>query len=123
MTGQTDPRVLFAAERTLFAWNRTGISLMAFGFVVERFGLYMQLLGVQGGLGAQRHLSFVGGIGFILLGAFIEIYSVLQHRHFLATLHEMDIPLGYNTKAAMAINAVVGFMGVMLCLYLILGVL
>lgn len=123
MIGQTDPRVLFAAERTLFAWNRTGISLMAFGFVVERFGLYMQLLGVQGVLGAQRHLSFAGGIGFILLGAFIEIYSVLQHRHFLATLHEMDIPVGYNTKAAMAINAVVGFMGVMLCLYLVLGVL
>ena len=123
MTGQSDPRILFAAERTLFSWNRTGVSLMAFGFVVERFGLYMQLLGVQGVLGQQRHLSFIGGIGFILLGAFIEIYSVLQHRHFLTTLHEMDIPLGYNTKAAMAINAVVGFMGVMLCLYLVLGVL
>lgn len=123
MTGQSDPRILFAAERTLFSWNRTGVSLMAFGFVVERFGLYMQLLGVQGVLGQQRHLSFIGGIGFIVLGAFIEIYSVLQHRHFLTTLHEMDIPLGYNTKAAMAINAVVGFMGVMLCLYLVLGVL
>jgi putative membrane protein len=123
MIGQTDPRVLFAAERTLFSWNRTGISLMAFGFVVERFGLYMQLLGVQGGLGAQRHLSFIGGMGFILLGAFVEVYSVLQHRHFLTTLHEMDIPLGYNTKAAMGINAVVGFMGVMLCVYLVLGVL
>ncbi|PKN42657.1 MAG: hypothetical protein CVU60_04655 [Deltaproteobacteria bacterium HGW-Deltaproteobacteria-18] len=123
MIGQNDPRVLFAAERTLFAWNRTGISLMAFGFVVERFGLYLQLLGVQGALGAQRHLSFIGGIGFILLGAFIEIYSVLQHRHFLATLHEMDIPAGYNTKAAMVINAVVGGMGVMLCLYLVLGML
>lgn len=123
MTGQSDPRILFAAERTLFSWNRTGVSLMAFGFVVERFGLYMQLLGVQGVLGTQRHLSFIGGIGFIILGAFIEVYSVLQHRHFLTTLHEMDIPRGYNTKAAMAINAVVGFMGIMLCLYLVLGVL
>jgi putative membrane protein len=123
MTGQTDPRVLFAAERTLFAWNRTGLSLMAFGFVVERFGLYMQILGVQGVLGAQRHLSFIGGMGFILLGAFVEIYSVLPHVHFLATLHEMDIPVGYNTRAAMAINAAVGFMGVMLGGYLFLGVL
>jgi len=123
MIGRTDPRVLFAAERTLFAWNRTGISLMAFGFVVERFGLYMKLLGVHGILGAQRYLSFIGGMGFILLGAFIEVYSVLQHRHFLATLHELDIPAGYNTKAAMTINLAVGFMGVMLCVYLVLGLL
>jgi putative membrane protein len=48
---------------------------------------------------------------------------VLPHVHFLATLHEMDIPVGYNTRAAMAINAAVGFMGVMLGGYLFLGVL
>lgn len=121
MYSQSDPRVLFAAERTLFSWTRTGISLMAFGFVVERFGLYMQLLGVQGVLGVQRHLSFIGGLGFIILGAGVEIYSVLQHRHFLTTLEDMDIPSGYNTKAAMIINAVVGCMGLLLCGYLVLG--
>jgi len=37
MSNLNDPRVLFAAERTLFAWNRTSLSLMAFGFVIERF--------------------------------------------------------------------------------------
>lgn len=57
MIGQIDPRVLFAAERTLFSWNRTGSSLMAFGFVVERFGLSMQLLGVQGD---RAHRIFFG---------------------------------------------------------------
>ena len=31
-----DPRVLFAAERTLMAWSRTAAGLMAFGFVVDR---------------------------------------------------------------------------------------
>ena len=30
----TDPRVLFAAERTLLAWVRTGLALMGFGFLV-----------------------------------------------------------------------------------------
>jgi uncharacterized membrane protein YidH (DUF202 family) len=45
MSKLNDPRVLFATERTLLAWNRTSISIMAFGFVIERFGLFLQLTG------------------------------------------------------------------------------
>ena len=32
-----DPRVFFAAERTLLAWIRTALALMGLGFVVARF--------------------------------------------------------------------------------------
>jgi uncharacterized membrane protein YidH (DUF202 family) len=39
-----DPRVRFAAERTLLAWLRTGLALMGFGFVVARFGLFLREL-------------------------------------------------------------------------------
>ena len=38
MSDLNDPRVLFAAERTLLAWNRTAAGLMAFGFLVDRAG-------------------------------------------------------------------------------------
>lgn len=44
MTSFDDPRVLFAAERTLLAWQRPAIRLMAFGFVVERFGLFLRMV-------------------------------------------------------------------------------
>ena len=44
-----DPRVFFAAERTLLAWVRTGLTIMAFGFVVARFGLFLRLLAAQQG--------------------------------------------------------------------------
>jgi putative membrane protein len=43
--GDTDPRVYFAAERTLPAWIRTGIAMIGLGFVVARFGLLLRLLG------------------------------------------------------------------------------
>ena len=34
--------VYFAAERTLMAWVRTALSLMALGFVIDRFGLVLR---------------------------------------------------------------------------------
>ncbi len=37
-------RVHMANERTFLAWIRTSIGIMAFGFVVERFGLFVKQL-------------------------------------------------------------------------------
>lgn len=39
---QSSPRYYLAAERTFLAWIRTGVGLMALGFVLARFGLFLQ---------------------------------------------------------------------------------
>ena len=43
MPEQPDLRFLQANERTLLAWIRTGLTLMAFGFVVDRLSVWLQL--------------------------------------------------------------------------------
>jgi putative membrane protein len=121
MSDLNDPRVLFAAERTLMAWNRTAISLMAFGFVIERFGLFLQIVGREEVKLFQRHISFFVGIAFIVLASVVAMYSVHQHRCILKSLGPAEIPPGYNLHAGMVTNAIVGILGALLSIYLFRG--
>jgi putative membrane protein len=121
MSDLNDPRVLFAAERTLLAWNRTSISLMAFGFVIERFGLFLQIAGRQEVTVFERHISFFVGVTFILLASFLAAYSILQHIRILRTLKPAEIPSGYSLRMGIVTNAVVGLLGVVLSIYLSTG--
>src|SRR5271156_3896829 len=56
-----DPRIYFAAERTLLAWVRTGLTMMGFGFVVARFGFFLRELAAVPGAPPLRNSAFALG--------------------------------------------------------------
>jgi len=118
MSGLSDPRVFFAAERTLLAWNRTSLTLMAFGFVIERFGLFLHLLSPRQEIPLERGTSFWVGIAFILLGAYSAGAATVQYRKVLKALKPIDIPEDYNINGGVITNLLVAFLGLALVAYL-----
>src|SRR5271154_4403336 len=92
----SDPRFFFAAERTLLAWIRTGLTIMGFGFVVARFGLFLSLLAAQRMPSATpespSHFSSGIGIALVLIGAISMLFAAIQHRLFVASLPPDDLP-------------------------------
>ena len=121
MSDLNDPRVFFAAERTLLAWTRTGITLMGFGFVIERFGLFLYMFMAIEGKQWQRGASFWVGMCFILLGAIVELASVFQYRSLLKTLKPVEIPEGYWVHVGTLTNLVVATIGVAIIFYFFFG--
>lgn len=96
MSYLNDPRVFFAAERTLLAWQRTAIALIGLGFVIERFGLFLAMISA-GTRPTPRHgqASLLFGIIFLLLGSLVAAVSAWQFRHFVRELAAPEIPRGY----------------------------
>ena len=121
---ESDPRVFFAAERTLLAWLRTGLTIMGLGFVVARFGLFLELLSAQhqaAPVQAQSHPSAVLGVLFVVVGAIAILLATVQHRRFVSTLPKHDLPMSYSEAFAVVLSALVGVLGLLLAAYLVVS--
>lgn len=119
MSSLEDPRVLFAAERTLLAWNRTSLGLIAFGFLVERAGL-LQVPGMAPAA-APDALTFWIGLAFVAVGVVAAIFSSQQYATVLRTLTPAEFPRGYNPRWGMWINHLVALLGACLIVGLALS--
>ncbi len=90
---------------------------MAFGFVIERFGLFLHVLVQGGGDVLGRGISFWVGLIFILTGVVVSVLATVQYRRFVITLKPVEIPQRYWTHLGTLTNITVAGLGIALIIY------
>ncbi len=110
-----------AAERTLLAWVRTGLALMGFGFVVARFGLFLQeLQAVQKTLSGQSYgLSLWFGTALIAVGVIVNLFAGWQHARLVRDLDRGGATQARPAAPAVAIALFLALVGLAMTIYLI----
>jgi len=120
----SDRQVHMANERTFLAWVRTSIGIMAFGFVVEKFALFMKRLPIffekTGGYGtspASLRYSTVFGILLVAMGGAIGLLAFVRYKKVEREINEDTYrpSLLLDTLVAMGILTI----GVFLVFYMI----
>ncbi|MHB8615934.1 MAG: YidH family protein [Candidatus Acidiferrales bacterium] len=110
-----------AAERTFLAWIRTGLALMGFGFVVARFGLFLELLQAREP-GAGTHstgLSLWFGTALIGLGVIVDVASLWRHLHLVQALDRGETGVKRPSTLAISVALIMAAVGLAMAIYLI----
>ena len=89
-----------ANERTYLAWVRTSIAIMAFGFLIEKFEIFISYVGKA--VEDEKHfqsslLAELAGLSLFLVGILIIIVATLRffmHKEAI----EVDDTIPYSVK-------------------------
>lgn len=119
MISPGDPRVYFAAERTLLAWTRTGLGVIGLGFLMARFGLFLRMIRTSSGPPAGQFGSAIFGVGFVLLGAAVTAAAAWQHARFCRELAPADRPRSYSLRMSVWFAWTLAYAGFGLAVFLI----
>ncbi len=113
-------RVHMANERTFLAWIRTSVAVMAFGFVVEKFSLFVKQMAFYLGretVAPKAGYSSIIGILLVGLGVLMGVLAFFRYKSVERQIDEDSYRPSaiLNTMLALSIISV----GVFLVLYLV----
>ena len=111
-----------AAERTLMAWIRTCLSLISFGFGLDKIiaAINTSRLGNHGH--AQLSVRLVA-VAFVLTGILAMLAATLQHRQMLRRLRREDFVYREEPSIALATAISIALIGILALVLLLAGAL
>jgi uncharacterized protein (DUF302 family)/uncharacterized membrane protein YidH (DUF202 family) len=110
-----------AAERTVLAWIRTGIALMGLGFVLARFGLFLQEFNhLQPDFPVKSYgTSLWIGVALILMGVSVCLLSMFRHLRMLKQLETGESLYLRSPRLVIGVAVALVVLGLVMAGYLI----
>lgn len=101
-----------ANERTFLAWVRTGIAVIALGFVIEKFNLFVLALARTAGLGQSARLERLSGslgryegLAFIAGGIALIVLATTRFVRTTALIDDAKTHLARSIRAELIVSA------------------
>jgi inner membrane protein YidH len=110
-----------ANERTFLAWVRTAIAVMAFGFLVEKFDLFLEIAARSAGVHAPpggQLLANVAGLLLIALGGVTMVLAIVRFRKTSVAIDSDERRPGTGERMDVALAVLLAVLGAVLFVYL-----
>lgn len=118
-----------ANERTFLAWVRTGIAVIAFGFVIEKFNLFVLTVASVASPDAGHRLQFerlagplgrYDGLALILVGAGLIVVAALRFARTGRLLDDPETHASGTVRAELILSIVMALAVAAFSTYIVL---
>ena len=119
-----------ANERTFLAWLRTGIAVIAFGFVVEKFNLFILALassaaaGVGGRIRTERLSGPLGrydGLALMLVGVILIVIGDLRFTRNKRLINDPEPQITADVRTELIVTTVLVLLVAAYCASILVG--
>ncbi len=110
-----------ANERTFLAWIRTSIAIMAFGFVVVKFALFIKQIALmvndKAGVLPNRGYSAILGVVLVTIGVLMALFSYYRYKRIERDL--LSNTFNPSSKLSTLFTFAIILVGMLLIIYLL----
>jgi putative membrane protein len=118
-----------ANERTFLTWLRTGIAVIAFGFVVEKFNLFVLTIASTAAIDPARRSQFerlsgplggYEGLALILIGIIIVVIAAVRFARTRRLIDDQEMHTAGSSRVELVLTAVLALVIAGFSAYLVL---